>query len=320
MPKKILIVFAALLLLTGCSKQKELKPAPRFHLDTRFEVQVKIEGNKDVVSRQTRNLNNAFDRLVELDSLLNKLSPLSEISALNTNAGVRMMEINKLTYDLIEKSLNASAFTDGYFDISWQPLIKLFESSQPSPERIARAKAASGYQNIILDAGLRRVRYLHNATQIDFENIKRGFSVDLLSNSLKGVTEGHIKAGNIVYYFGSRRVPIKYGDKQILSLKINNAAVTILNTTGTYYVNSVNWRKYLPVESPLEPIQQIIVVAPNAVTAEVLASAFYFMGVEQSLQKIREIKKQASHQNMYEVYFVLDIDGETQIVSGVDKN
>lgn len=316
---KILLFGALALTLAGCNNQKELSPAPRFHLDTRFEVQVQLAGEKDFLARQERNLEAAFDKIVELDSLLNKLSPLSEISALNSNAGLRLMELNRLTYDLLEKSLNASVFTDGYFDIAWYPLIKLFETSSPTAERIAKAKAASGYQNVALDAGLRRVRYSNNATEVDFDHIKRGFALDLLANSLKGVVDGQIKAGNLTYYFGTRRVPVKSGDRQVLALRVSNAAVAVLNPAADkYYSVSAPWRRYLPVKSPLEKIEQVIVMAPNAVTAEVLANAFYFMGTEKALQKIEEIKSQAS--SAYEVYFVILKDGEPQVISSADKN
>jgi thiamine biosynthesis lipoprotein len=294
-----------LLFLTGCDGQRELKRSG-FYLDNVFEVQIKISDKKENVRPAQTALNAAFDKLVELDTNLNKLSPLSEISALNANAAWRSLEISRSTYDLIEKALNASAFTDGYFDITWQPLIKIFALTTPTAERLAKAKASLGYKNIALDRSLARVRYLNNA-EIDFDHIKCGFAVDLLGNYLKKhALSGQIKAGGVAYYFGAKKLSLKLTEKENLNLKLNDAAVAVLNTQDSYYVNSSAWRKYLPVASPVEPIHQIIVIAPNAVTAEILAEAFYFMGVEKSLQKIAALKKQASRQNLYEVYFVRD--------------
>ncbi|GBR77344.1 thiamin biosynthesis lipoprotein ApbE [Candidatus Termititenax dinenymphae] len=312
------VLFIGSVLLTGCGNQKELK-RQGYHLDTIFEVQLKTDNKKDIFARAQRSLNEGFDRLVELDSNINKLSPLSEISAINANASVRTMDISKITYDLLDKSLNASVFTDGYFDIVWRPLTKLFEMSSPSAERIARARSVSGYNNIALDRSLHRVRYL-NTTEVDFEQIKRGFAVDLIRSRLSNVDSGQIKAGNVAYYFGSKKLSLKLTEKENLNLKLNNAAVAVLDATDSYYVNSSAWRKYLPVVSPVDPIRQIIVVAPTAVTAEVLSNAFYFMGVEKSLQKIDSIKKEASRQSMYEVYFVLDDDENgSRVVSSVEK-
>ena len=325
MLKKIglgLTILALCFALSGCDKQKEIKRSG-FYLDTIFEVQIKVENKKEIIARETRNLNNALDKLVELDANINKLSPLSEISALNSYAGVRMMELSKLTYDLLEKSLYASAFTGGYFDITWVPLVRLFETAHPSAERIARMQAAIGYANVSLDANLRRARYLHSNTEVDFNLIKAGFAVDLLASYLKNTHSGQIKAGDVAYYYGPRRVVFKVTDKQNIVLKLNNSAVTALDTRTSYYSKSAAWRPYLPVDFPSDEasaaIQQIIVAAPNAVTAEVLANACYFMGVERSLNKISELKKQASRQNVYEVYFVLADENGIRVVSSADK-
>ncbi|MDR1997160.1 MAG: FAD:protein FMN transferase [Candidatus Margulisbacteria bacterium] len=319
MKKLLILAILSCFLLSGCTKQKELKRSG-FYLDTIFDVQLNVENKKETISRETRGLSGAFDRLVELDANINKLSPLSEISALNAHAGLRMVELSKLTYDLLEKSLYASAFTDGYFDIAWQPLVRIFEITTPSPERLARARLAAGHRNISLDRGSRRVRYLHSNAEIDFDRIKTGFAVDLICGSLKNITSGQVKAGSIGYYYGPKKLVFKVDDKQNITLKVERAAVASLDTTAAYYAKARRWTPYLPVTAVLEPIQQIIVVAPNAVTAEVLANAFYFMGVEQALQKIGEIKKQASRQSLYEVYFVLaGEDGALQVLSSADK-
>jgi thiamine biosynthesis lipoprotein len=308
------------LLLTGCGSQKELKRSG-FYLDAIFEAQIKIDNKKENLKPAQFNLDTAFDRLVELDTNINKLSPLSEISALNANASLRVMDVSKGTYDLIEKSLNASVFTGGYFDITWRPLIKVFEMSNPTAERIARARAVVGYQNVVLDRSLPRVRY-SGSTEIDFDHIKRGFAVDLLGSYLKKYAlSGQVKAGNVAYYFGPKKLTLKLTEKENLNLKLNDSAVAVLNAADSYYVNSASWRKYLPVASTADiTIRQIVVLAPNAVTAEILADAFYFMGVEKSLQKTAALKKQASRQSLYEVYFVLD-DGENgqKVVSSAEK-
>lgn len=315
-----LLALVLCFIIFGCDKQKEIKRSG-FYLDTIFDVQVNVDNKKEIIARETRNLNNAFDRLVELDANINKLSPLSEISALNSHASVRPVEASKLTYSLLEKSLYASAFTDGYFDVSWYPLIKIFEAAKPSAERIARARAAVGHNNISLESNLRRVRYLNNNTEVDFSLIKAGFAIDLLVSNLKNITAGQIKAGNVAYYYGPKRVVFKVTDKQNIVLKPNNSAIAALDTTTSYYSKSVAWRSYLPLEMPEEEnvqIRQVIVIAPNAVTAEVLANAFYFMGVEKSLQKIAEIKKQASRQNTYELYFILAEENGLRVVSSAD--
>ncbi|MDR2431875.1 MAG: FAD:protein FMN transferase [Candidatus Margulisbacteria bacterium] len=316
---RLFVLSAAVLSLTGCGQQKELKRSG-FYLDTIFEVQINVDGKKEIVSRETRSLSSAFDRLVELDANINKLSPLSEISALNAHAGVRMLELSKLTYDLLEKSLYASAFTDGYFDIAWYPLTRAFETSTPSEERLERLRAAAVHHNIVLDKSLRRARYLHNNAAVDFDRIKTGFAVDLICGYLKDIKSGQVRAGGVGYYYGPRRLIFKATEKQNIVIKADNAAVAELDAAVPYYARSGRWRPCLPVPAApdTDPIRQVIVVAPNAVTAEVLANAFYFMGVEKSLAKIAEIKKQTSRQSMYEVYFVLAEGDSARIVSSAE--
>jgi thiamine biosynthesis lipoprotein len=182
--KKIGILILVAFMLSGCSRVMELK-RQGFYLDNVVEVKVKYKKDKELKERTENALANAFNSLVQLDTNLNRFSTISELVALNTMAGLRNVEVSPETYSLIKKSIAASIITDGYFDVSWAPLTKIFENGrQPTQAEIRMAQAASGYLNIQLDRGLNRVKFSNSMTNLNFDRIKRGYAIDSVAQNL----------------------------------------------------------------------------------------------------------------------------------------
>jgi thiamine biosynthesis lipoprotein ApbE len=132
----------------------------------------------------------------------------------------------------------------------------------------------------------------------------------------KAVKDGSIKAANVTYYFGSKKIVQKYGKAQV-KFKVRNAGVATITTDDEYYGNSAFWKKYLPVETTDEEIEAVTVIAPNATTAEVLANAFFFMGVQKSMDKIKELKGKVHNRSLYNAYFVLKKGEEKEVVNSI---
>lgn len=103
-----------------------------------------------------------------MDDRLSVFKPTSEMSALNANSGRSGVRISPDTMKILLASKEWSEITDGAFDITTQPLTKLWSigksSRIPSPHEIRKARKLVGYEDLVIDgagngfgtAGLRR--------------------------------------------------------------------------------------------------------------------------------------------------------------------
>lgn len=309
------LLCASLFLLYGCGGGHELKRTG-YYLDTMFSVDVRVKNSREVRATAEKTLNSGFGKLIELDTNLNKLSPMSEISAINSNAGVRMVELGDLTYNLLSKALMGASITDGYFDVTWTPLVELFEQSSASYGQIEWAKKVISYQNVQLDSSLKRVRFMNNGVELDFDHIRRGYAVDMLVSELAKLKlkKGSIKTSTAAYYYNTVREKLKIADGTYIKLKYNHCGVATVGVED-YYQNAHFWKRYLPVKATEEDIVFVKVIAPNATMAEVLANACFFMGTEKGLEKIKELKNKASRRSMYDVVIVYRENNKEHAVS-----
>jgi thiamine biosynthesis lipoprotein ApbE len=167
-----------------------------------------------------------------------------------------------------------------------------------------------------LDTGLKRIRFLNGATEIDFERIKRGYAVDLLVNELSRlkIKKGSIKAGTVAYYYNGVNEKLKIADGTHVRLNYKRCGVATVGAE-TYYQNSQAWRRYLPVETTMDDIVSVTVIAPNATTAEVLANACFFMGIEKGLAKIKDLKSKTLRRSSYDVVIVYRENNKEHAVS-----
>ena len=67
---------------------------------------------------------------------MNFYSETSEISAINRQAGEKPVKVSQETLDIIEKAVYVSEMTEGAFDVTVGPLVKLWDlQKQVIPEK-----------------------------------------------------------------------------------------------------------------------------------------------------------------------------------------
>ena len=305
----------SMLFLNGCGGGHELKRTG-YYLDSMVDVNVRIKNSREVRAQGEKLSALTFGKLIELDTNLNKLSPISEISAINGNAGFRMVEVGEMTYDLLKKSLAGAAMMDGYFDVTWSPLVRLFDRGGAAYGQIEAAKRAISYQNIQLDTNVKRVRFMNNATELDFDHIKRGYAVDMVVADLAHlkIKTGYVKVGLITYYYNTKREKMKFNDGTYVKLKYKKCGVATIGAED-YYQNANFWKRYLPVKTTDEDIISVTAIAPNATTAEVIANACFFLGTENAIAKVKELKAKSAWRGSYDVVIVYKENDKEHAVS-----
>ena len=113
-----------------------------------------------VVARNESDANHYIDvaanEITRIEKLISEWDSTTQISAVNKNAGIKPVKVDKEVFDLIVHSIKISQLTDGAFDVSWAGMnhIWKFDGSMkrlPTEEEVKAAVSTVGYKNIILN-------------------------------------------------------------------------------------------------------------------------------------------------------------------------
>lgn len=153
----------------------------------------------------------AFAEAHRLDRLLSNYLAESEWSAMNREAASRPFRVTPELFALLSECLEYSRKSEGAFDITVGPLIKVWgfykgEGGLPQPEDVKDALHRVGYRHVQLDPGPRTVRFARPGMELDPGGIGKGYAVDRMVEILKqaGVRNALVSAsGSSIYGLGA---------------------------------------------------------------------------------------------------------------------
>ena len=132
----------------------------------------------------------AFAEAHRLDRLLSNYLAESEWSAMNREAASRPVRVTPELFALLSDCLEYSRMSDGAFDITVGPLMKVWgfykgEGGLPQPKEVKDALNRVGYRHVQLDPGRRTVRFARPGMDLDPGGIGKGYAVDRMVEVLK---------------------------------------------------------------------------------------------------------------------------------------
>jgi thiamine biosynthesis lipoprotein len=183
-----------------------------------------------------------FNRMSELESVLSRFQPESQLSKLN-RLGV-LTEAHPALLGLVKQSLELSQLSGGAFDITIKPLLDLYQANPgvlPATRQIDQALKLVGYHKMIL--GEQGIAFDQPGMSITLDGIAKGFILDKGIDALKsfGYENALVEAGGDLMGLGEKasQTPWKIGlqtprgkpGNLIASLDIQDRA---LATSGDY--------------------------------------------------------------------------------------
>jgi len=237
-----------------------------------------------------------------IDAAMSPFKPDSELSRINREAAQRAVPLTAEMFELIQRSIAFSRMSDGAFDITFASVGRLYdyrERIKPSDTQLAAARAAIGYQKLILDPQARTVRFAHAGTCIDLGGFAKGYAVDNGAAVLRrhGIAHGIVTAGGDSHIVGDRRGrpwaigirdPRRAGEV-VAMLPLENTA---LSTSGDYErffeSDGVRFHHVIDPRTGKSPshVQSVTVIAPDGLSTEALSKCVFVMGVKRGLQFI----------------------------------
>lgn len=271
----------------------------------------------------------ARDFQLEVDSILDAFDQSvsiyqanSIVSKVNRNEDV---ELDDWFIGNFELSQKISKETDGLFDITIGPIANIWgfgtfeRPNSIDPNKIDSALQFVGFHKIKLQAG--KIIKENPHMQLNFNAVAQGYSVDVLAAYLEsnGIENYLIDVGGEIFAKGRK----PNGDKWKIGIEIPeegaeerfyNKIVSVENeavaTSGNYrkfyeidgvkYAHSLNPKTGYPVRHSL---LSATVIASTAGKADAYATAFMVMGVDKTLDFVKDTPD-------LKVYLMFDENGE----------
>jgi thiamine biosynthesis lipoprotein len=241
----------------------------------------------------------AMDEAHRLDALLSNYRPDSEWSRVNRGASTALVSASPELFALLDACLAYSRTSDGAFDITVGPLMKVWgfykgEGQLPRAADVASAMARVGYRHITLDRATRTVRFDVPGIEMDPGGIGKGYAVDRMIDVLRGrgVTIAKVSAGgSSIFGLGAPPdeprgwpVPIRTpGTMTAVSANVFLRDMSI-STSGSY--EKFFWadgRRYAHIFDPRTGYPSlgtslVSVVAPRTIDSEAWTKPYFING------------------------------------------
>lgn len=247
------------------------------------------------------------DEIVRIELLLSEFLNESVTSSINRSCG-KEVQIDKETFQLLERSVAISSLSSGDFDITVRPLKKLYQFknrnfNMPDQSAISRSLQCVGYEKIMLEKDTTTVRLQHPDMQVSFSAIGKGYASDCVKKLWisNGIRSGYINASGDLNVFGKKadgsdwKVGIlnpDQKDKMLFYIPLQDASVA---TSGDYEQHFLwNGRRYSHninphTGYPVTGIKSVTVISPGAELSDALATAVYVKGERKGIRFIDQL-------------------------------
>lgn len=256
----------------------------------------------------------AIERIREIEKRMSAFLPESDLSLIRESAGKGFRQISGDTFSLLEKAVTFGRLTHGAFDITINPLARLWginskENFVPSVAEIQEALALVDYRCVELDRSSTRCRLAKEGQSIDLGGIAKGYAADEAVRILKegGVKSALVNLGGNIAAVGSRPggFPWKIGIQNPLAARGEYAAcLSVTDRTvvtsgcneqffirdGIRYHHLLDPRTGAPAQSSL---LSVTVIGGCSADADALTTAFFLLGPAESLPLIRKFHVEA---------------------------
>jgi len=240
----------------------------------------------------------AFAEVHRLDEMLSNYKPESELSEVNRLAAEHPVAVTPELFDLLAACVAYSRESEGAFDITVGPLMKVwgfYKGTGRLPHRaeVRGALERVGYRNILLDPATRSVRFARPGIELDPGGIGKGYAVDRMIEVMKqyGIRTALVSAsGSSIYGLGAP--PGEKGWRvQIRDPKDENKNVAEVLLKDESMSTSGNYEKFFRAEGktyshimdprtgwPAQGVLSVSVIAPRTIDSEAWTKPLFVNG------------------------------------------
>jgi thiamine biosynthesis lipoprotein len=241
----------------------------------------------------------AFDEVRRLDDMLSNYRPDSEWSEINRHAAEKPMKISPEMFQLLSACVGYSRESEGAFDISVGPLMKVwgfYKGSGHLPHRpeVLAALTKVGYRHIHLDSAAQTVWFDRPGVELDPGGIGKGYAVDRMVDVVrkKGFSIALVAgSGSSIYGMGSPPTEPQGWKVEIRDPRDPDKAAAEVFLKDTSMSTSGSYEKFFRAEGrtyahimdprtgyPAQGSASVSVIAPRTIDSEAWAKPYFVNG------------------------------------------
>ncbi|MGE5608815.1 MAG: FAD:protein FMN transferase [Bacillota bacterium] len=240
----------------------------------------------------------AYHRIAQLDDIMSDYRPASELMRLCAKAGGDPVPVSPELFLVLQKSEEMARKSNGAFDITIGPLIKLWRQARkngqlPAEEDLRQAKALVGWNKIKLDPQNRTAQLLVPGMKLDLGGIAKGYACDEAIAVLRerGITRAVCEMGGDIVV--SDPPPGKPGwvievtndlpGHQSRKILVKNSGVSTSGDTEQFVI--INGKRYSHIVDPrtglgLTERSLVTIVGEKGLITDALSTAVSILGPE----------------------------------------
>lgn len=276
-------------------------------MGNRFEISV-VADDKEWAEEK---IDQAIIEIKRIEKLLTTFSDDSQTNEINRNAGIQPVKVDEEVFNLIGRTLNISALTQGAFDITYGSIDKSLWNFDVNMKQLPDRKTAQesvrliNYRNVELDSSAQTVFLKEAGMRIGFGGIGKGYAAGCAKTLLKeqGVASGIVNAAGDLITWGTQpegkpwTIAIADPDQKVWPFSTLNISNVAIATSGNYEKYAlINGKKYSHTIDPktglpVSGIKSVSIICPSAELADAMATPVMVMGVKVGLDLINQLQQ-----------------------------
>ena len=255
-----------------------------------------------------RAASNAYGLVDSLNHILSDYIDSSEINRLSATSGQgRYVPVSASLFDILDRAQTAARLTDGGYDITIGPVVRLWRKARktgipPVRREIAAALQHCGYRYLHLDTANRSVWLEKAGMQLDVGGLGKGFVAQAVLDRLRSagfiqtmvnaggkIVTGPPPAGQSGWIIGINAPGEK---EQLLPIYLSLDKMSVATSGDIYQFMEWKGRRYSHIIDPhtglgLTRRRNVTAIAADGTTADWLATACSILSYRRSLRLIR---------------------------------
>src|SRR6059036_1395035 len=268
-------------------------------------VEITAVAPSDAIAQAS--LTASFQEIRRLENLLSTWIETSELYRVNQAAGLKPVGVSAETFDLLRRALEVAEYTEGGFNIAIGPAVRLWNIPEapriPSAMELEIAAQYVDYRRIHLDQIHRTVFLEKPGIRIDIGGIGKGFAAEKAAAVMRenGAKGGLVAVAGDFRVFGRRadgtawplgiQHPREPG-KVLAMLDVTDEAVSTSGDYERYFLkDGVRYHHILDPQTlqPARLCQSVTIIAPDATTADALATGVFVMGPARGMALVERL-------------------------------
>lgn len=294
-----ILLFTIFISLSISSSAQVLRKQTTTLMGTRWEISVVAQDS----ALAAQHIDTVIAEVSRIERLISDWKPESQISQVNSNAGIRAIKVDREVYALTQRALQLSKLTNGAFDISFAAMDRIWKfdgsmTEMPSAEQIRKSVEKVGYQHIVLDSVNCTIFLKLKGMKIGFGSIGKGYAADKGRELLlkKGIKSGIVNGSGDMSSWGTQPngKPWNIG---ITNPMDNNKLIKIIPLSDASVVTSGSYEKFVTFNGiryahiinpltgyPATGLTSVTVFGPSAELANGFSTAMMVLGQEAAIR------------------------------------